>query len=105
MSRAWSPAGIRIRAERPAPGGTTVRSGCVRRVDVTRHPGVFRPGGAASAATTMAPMGEVADIEADYPRHREADVALRDGSTVHVRPVRREDEEALGRFLGDLSEQ
>ncbi len=40
-----------------------------------------------------------------YPRHREADVALRDGSTVHVRPVRREDEAALGRFLADLSEQ
>jgi len=26
-----------------------------------------------------------------YPAHREADVVLRDGSTVHVRPVRRED--------------
>ncbi len=31
----------------------------------------------------------------DYPAHREADVVLRDGSTVHLRPVRAEDEEAL----------
>ncbi len=38
-----------------------------------------------------------------YPRQREVDVALRDGSTVHVRPVRAEDEEPLREFLEDLS--
>ena len=38
-----------------------------------------------------------------YPTHREADVVLRDGSTVHVRPVRPEDEPALTRFLQGLS--
>jgi acetyl coenzyme A synthetase (ADP forming)-like protein len=38
-----------------------------------------------------------------YPAHREADVALRDGATVHVRPVRREDEGAILRFLQELS--
>ena len=38
-----------------------------------------------------------------YPAHREADVVLRDGSTVHVRPVRPDDREALKRFLERLS--
>jgi acetate---CoA ligase (ADP-forming) len=40
-----------------------------------------------------------------YPAHREADVALRDGSTLHVRPVRSEDREALLEFFGGLSEE
>jgi acetyl coenzyme A synthetase (ADP forming)-like protein len=40
-----------------------------------------------------------------YPAHREADVALRDGSTVHVRPVRPVDEPALFDFYRSLSEQ
>ena len=39
-----------------------------------------------------------------YPAHREADVVLRDGSTIHVRPVRSDDEEALFDFLRGLSE-
>ncbi|MDQ2897475.1 MAG: hypothetical protein M3Y09_17850 [Actinomycetota bacterium] len=30
-----------------------------------------------------------------YPSERKADVALRDGSTVHVRPVRAADETAI----------
>jgi acetyl coenzyme A synthetase (ADP forming)-like protein len=38
-----------------------------------------------------------------YPAHREADVALRDGSTVHVRPARPDDREALLEFLRTLS--
>src|SRR6266540_1749244 len=38
-----------------------------------------------------------------YPAHREADVALRDGSTVHVRPARPDDREALLEFLRALS--
>ena len=37
------------------------------------------------------------------PRHHEADVVLRDGSTVHVRPVRAEDAPAVRAFLEDLS--
>ena len=39
-----------------------------------------------------------------YPAHREADVVLRDGSTIHIRPVRSDDEEALFDFLRGLSE-
>jgi len=39
-----------------------------------------------------------------YPSHREADVVLRDGSTVRVRPVRRDDERALLEFLQGLSD-
>jgi acetyl coenzyme A synthetase (ADP forming)-like protein len=35
----------------------------------------------------------------------EADIALRDGSTVHVRPVRSSDVDALAGFLGGLSEE
>lgn len=38
-----------------------------------------------------------------YPAHREADVVLRDGSTVHVRPVRPEDEGAILAFYQGLS--
>ena len=41
----------------------------------------------------------------DYPAHRAADVALRDGSTVHVRPVRREDQAAIAALLRGLSEE
>jgi acetate---CoA ligase (ADP-forming) len=38
-----------------------------------------------------------------YPRHREADVVLRDGSTVHVRPVRADDAPAVHAFFERLS--
>ena len=38
-----------------------------------------------------------------YPRDREADVVLRDGSTVHVRPVRADDADAIRTFLEALS--
>jgi acetate---CoA ligase (ADP-forming) len=37
------------------------------------------------------------------PRHREADVVLRDGSTVHVRPVRADDAPAVQAFFKGLS--
>src|SRR5262245_18081538 len=40
-----------------------------------------------------------------YPAHREADVVLRDGTTVRIRPVRPDDEERLRRFLEGLSEE
>ncbi|MDR7481713.1 MAG: GNAT family N-acetyltransferase [Armatimonadota bacterium] len=43
--------------------------------------------------------------EGQYPGHREGDVVLRDGSTVHLRPVRRTDEAALLTFFRALSEQ
>lgn len=39
-----------------------------------------------------------------YPAYREADVVLRDGSTVHLRPVRAADEPALLEFLAGLGE-
>ena len=39
-----------------------------------------------------------------YPTHLEADVALRDGSTVRVRPVRAEDEDAMLGFLERLDQ-
>ena len=38
-----------------------------------------------------------------YPAHREADIALRDGSTVHVRPIRPDDEQRLLDLLTSLS--
>ena len=44
-------------------------------------------------------------VGAAYPEHREADVALRDGSTVHVRPVRSGDREPLQTFFEGLSER
>jgi acetyl coenzyme A synthetase (ADP forming)-like protein len=42
-------------------------------------------------------------VSSVYPSHREADVVLHDGSTVRLRPVRREDEAALREFFGGLS--
>jgi acetyl coenzyme A synthetase (ADP forming)-like protein len=45
------------------------------------------------------------DEQITYPAHLAADVVLRDGSTVHVRPVRPDDEPRLLAFLRSLSEQ
>lgn len=39
-----------------------------------------------------------------YPEHREADVVLRDGSTIHVRPVRPDDADRLLAFFRTLSD-
>src|SRR4051812_1713057 len=38
-----------------------------------------------------------------YPAFREVDVAMRDGASIHLRPVRSDDEEALLAFLEGLS--
>ena len=38
-----------------------------------------------------------------YPREREADIVLRDGSTLHVRPVRADDAPAIRAFLDAIS--
>src|ERR1700733_10262582 len=40
-----------------------------------------------------------------YPRDQETDVVLRDGWTVHVRPVRATDKPALRTFLEALSQE
>jgi acetyl coenzyme A synthetase (ADP forming)-like protein len=40
---------------------------------------------------------------ADYPAGQSVNVALRDGSTVHVRPVRREDRDAIAAFLQTMT--
>ncbi|HET8787896.1 MAG TPA: hypothetical protein VFO47_04030, partial [Actinomycetes bacterium] len=40
-----------------------------------------------------------------YPGHREADVVLRDGSTVHVRPARLADASEIERLLKGLSDR
>lgn len=42
-------------------------------------------------------------VSPTYPREREADVVLRDGSTVHVRPVRADDQPQIREFLEALS--
>src|SRR5689334_484490 len=42
---------------------------------------------------------------AAYPRDREVEIVLRDGSTVHVRPVRSDDRPAVRAFLAGLSEE
>jgi len=42
---------------------------------------------------------------AEYPREREADIALRHGGTVHVRPVCAEDEGPICSFLEGLSKE
>ncbi len=45
------------------------------------------------------------DGQAAYPAHLATDVVLRDGSTLHVRPIRLDDEPRLLAFLSSLSEQ
>ena len=42
---------------------------------------------------------------ATYPAHRENDVVLRDGSTVHVRPARPDDAPAMEQLLEGLSDR
>jgi hypothetical protein len=44
-------------------------------------------------------------VSSAYPAHREADVVLRDGSTVRLRPVRPEDAGTLGEFFAGLDER
>ncbi len=51
------------------------------------------------------PAVAVSDVPAEYPVNREADVVLRDGSTVRVRPVRPSDKEGLRRFFEGLSQE
>ena len=43
-------------------------------------------------------LAKVADVQTVYPAHWEADVVLRDGGVVHVRPIRPEDAEAVHVF-------
>jgi acetyl coenzyme A synthetase (ADP forming)-like protein len=43
------------------------------------------------------------NVEATFPVHLDVDVTLKDGSTVHIRPVLPSDQEALQRFLAGLS--
>jgi acyl-CoA synthetase (NDP forming)/GNAT superfamily N-acetyltransferase len=50
-------------------------------------------------------MSAARRVIAPYPREQETDVVLRDGSTVHVRPVRAADKPALRTFLETLSPQ
>ncbi|MFV0252197.1 MAG: GNAT family N-acetyltransferase [Beutenbergiaceae bacterium] len=45
------------------------------------------------------------DDQAGYPAHWEADVVLRDGSTMHIRPIRPDDANALQTFHTGQSEQ
>ena len=40
-----------------------------------------------------------------FPRHLDVDAVLRDGSTVHVRPITPADQEELARFLSSLSDE
>jgi len=45
------------------------------------------------------------DTSATYPAHRETDIVLRDGSTVHIRPARPEDQDLLEDYFMDLSDE
>ena len=47
----------------------------------------------------------MAVAEPDYPAHRASDVVLRDGSTVHIRPVQPTDAATVERLLRGLSER
>lgn len=59
--------------------------------------------GHSQRARDTAPVSDIAPTGSAYPHEREADVALRDGSTVHVRPVRADDGAAIRAFLGHVS--
>src|SRR5687768_12183479 len=49
------------------------------------------------------PGRSVAGVSDAYPKEWELDALLRDGTPVHVRPIRPDDEEALVAFHGRLS--
>jgi acetyl coenzyme A synthetase (ADP forming)-like protein len=51
----------------------------------------------------LRPMSAPRSAGPAYPREQDTDVALRDGSTVHVRPVRADDEPAVRAFLKAIS--
>ncbi len=53
--------------------------------------------------TPLEPETTDMSVSPTYPRDREADVVLRDGSTVHVRPVRADDKPLIREFLEALS--
>ncbi len=55
------------------------------------------------ATPTLKALGAATAERHPYPADREADVALRDGSTVHIRPVRADDEAAMRAFYAHLS--
>ncbi len=63
---------------------------------MTEIRGTAPPGAKSSGMTAAA---------APYPSGRETDVVLRDGSTVHVRPIRPDDEARLLELLRGLSEE
>jgi acetyl coenzyme A synthetase (ADP forming)-like protein len=50
-------------------------------------------------------MNQPVPVVVPYPRESESDVVLRDGSTVHVRPVRSSDEGAIRAFLDGVSRE
>jgi acetyl coenzyme A synthetase (ADP forming)-like protein len=50
-------------------------------------------------------MSDPTPVTVPYPRESETDVVLRDGSTVHVRPVQPADEEAIRAFLDAVSRE
>jgi GNAT superfamily N-acetyltransferase len=55
------------------------------------------------AADSRFQMSEPATVTASYPREHETDVVIRDGSTVHVRPIRADDGPAIRVFLEAIS--
>jgi acetate---CoA ligase (ADP-forming) len=48
-------------------------------------------------------VGQSRASDVTYPHERETDIALRDGATAHMRPIRLEDEAAVRAFLEGLS--
>ena len=50
-------------------------------------------------------MTDSAPAATYHPRQCEADVVLRDGSTIHVRPVRADDEAGIRAFLSEVSSE
>ena len=57
------------------------------------------------AASNVGRVSTPPASSAPYPGDREADVVLRDGSTLHIRPVRADDETAIRAFFTALSDE
>ena len=60
---------------------------------------------ASSDPSPDAPARVGSSVSPAYPREHEAEIALRDGSTVHVRPIRPDDEAAIRKFFEGVSEE
>src|ERR671912_852390 len=89
----------------PVPGDGPGRGRGLHRPPRPGRPPARHAAGPRRARSSGGPAGRGVTAMTTYPVHREADVVLRDGSTVHVRPARLADAAEIERLLKGLSDR